>query len=279
MTVFVFRQAMDKGPRVLLAALLLGSLLCSACAGKYGERRTDVRFYPDCYEPINELRKSEFSVEKSSFAGAAMGSALGAIIGLLASDGRASGALIGATAGAAVGGAVGYGAGRRSQDAADDELLADYNSRLEGDVRESRKATAAARLARQCYDRQFTVAASEYKAGRLTRTQFSRRYHEILSGMEEAAVILGRNTRDGYDVVTAYKRAINEEAGRRGLTPERVRRKRTAAADFARDNPDLVQVVRKNRQLEGALSEGRNEEQLLQQRLVDIRQQAEDLMS
>ena len=270
--------------RSLLILLLFCVLSVTGCASKYGTQTTKVNYYPDCYSPINELRKTEFAVEKSTAAGAVVGGVLGAIVGLAASGGKASGAAIGAATGAVAGGAVGYGVGKSSQSSSDAALLADYNSRLDGSIRETDKATAAARIARQCYERQFTVAVSEFKAKRLSREQFNSRYQEVISGMEEAANILGTANKNSSQVVTAYNRAIDEESSKRGVSSAAVRssaksKKASAELNKTPDGRELSRMAEKTNKMEQSVSAGQDEERLLRERLAATKQQANDLMS
>ena len=44
----------------VVMACLCG-LLATGCASKYGAQQTDVHYYPDCYQPIADLRKAEKS--------------------------------------------------------------------------------------------------------------------------------------------------------------------------------------------------------------------------
>ena len=284
MTAQAISRRLCSSSRSLLILLLFSVLATTGCASKYGTQSTKVNHYPDCYAPINELRKSEFAVEKSTATGAVVGGVLGAIVGLAASGGKASGAAIGAATGAVAGGAVGYGAGKSSQSSSDSAMLADYNSRLDGGIRETDKATAAARLARQCYERQFTVAASEFKAKRITKEQFNSRYQEVISGMEEAANILGMANRNSSEVVTAYNRAIDEESTKRGVSSATVRsaaRSKKASAELSRteDGRQLSRMAENTSKMEQSVSAGQQEERLLRERLAATKQQATDLMS
>lgn len=75
------------------------------CASKYGAQTTDVHYYPDCYQPIADLRSAEKSFNTTMVMGTTMGALLGAVIGA-SQTGKAEGALAGAAIGA------GAGAGR-----------------------------------------------------------------------------------------------------------------------------------------------------------------------
>ena len=51
-----------------IVMVCLCCLLATGCASKYGAQQTDVHYYPDCYQPIADLRKAEknFIRQKSS---------------------------------------------------------------------------------------------------------------------------------------------------------------------------------------------------------------------
>lgn len=255
--------------RMVLCTFLMASLVTTGCASKYGTQKTVVNHYPDCYQPINELRKSEFAVAKSVAGGAVAGAALGALIGYLAT-GKASGAVVGAAAGGIAGGTAGGVYGQSQKDANDEARLAQYNSQLDGGIREVDKATAAARVARQCYERQFTVAASEYKAKRLTKEQFNSRYQEVSSGMQEAAEILGEANRNSSEVVAQYNQAIGQEK-------QRVAKSSSSAK--AKETQQVAQMQSKTSTMQKSVSAGQTEERLMRERLSAMQKQAQDLMS
>ncbi len=263
----------------MLTLMLIGTLLSAGCTSKYGAQTTKVNHYPDCYAPINELRSNEFAVQKGVAGGAVAGAALGALVGYLAT-GKSSGAI----AGAAVGGIAGATAGgvyaSHEKDQNDTARLAEYNSRLEGGIREVDKATAAAKLARQCYDRQFATAASEYKAKRISREQFNSRYQEVTSGMEEAANILGLANKNSAEVVAAYNKAIDDEAQRQNVPPATVRSpKARASVNRTSEGQQLTRLADSTNSMQRSVSAGQEEERLLRERLEATHKQARDLMS
>ena len=107
---------MQRRAYLHLVCILVGGLLFSGCTSRYGEQRTKVNYYPQCYEPVAQLRKDENSTGKSTAAGAAGGALLGALIGGLAT-GKVEGALAGAVAGGAAGAVGGniYGKSQETQ--------------------------------------------------------------------------------------------------------------------------------------------------------------------
>lgn len=173
----------------IIACIAALFLIGTGCTSKYGPQMTTVNYYPQCYQPISELRQDENSAGKSAAVGAGMGALLGALVGGLAT-GKAEGALIGAAAGGATGAVAGHAYGKNKQDRADKQKMQAYLSQLDGESGAMDRATAAAKVATKCYDQQFQLAAAGFKSGQLTRQDFSNRYTEIRTGLEETARIL-----------------------------------------------------------------------------------------
>lgn len=173
----------------IIACIAALFLIGTGCTSKYGPQMTTVNYYPQCYQPISELRQDENSAGKSAAVGAGMGALLGALVGGLAT-GKAEGALIGAAAGGATGAIAGHAYGKNKQDRADKQKTQAYLSQLDGESGAMDRATAAAKVATKCYDQQFQQAAAGFKSGQLTRQDFSNRYTEIRTGLEETARIL-----------------------------------------------------------------------------------------
>ena len=293
--------------RAIVAALLLCTVAVTGCSSKYGAQQTKVNHYPDCYDPIAELRKSEYGVEKSTAAGAVLGGLLGALGGYIAT-GKAEGAVIGAAAGAAVGAAGGYYQGKTSQDAEDQARMDQYSAELDANINEIDKSTAAAKVARMCYERQFAVAVSEFKAGHITKEQFNSRYTEVSSGLEEAAFILGENNKYSEKVAGQYRQAVNNEAERMGVPQQALNKKKKPAASNANsgsktaaakpqpkmtkaeerqaaaqlntdEGKQLSKLNEKTENIERSVEASQEEERLMRERLAATHKAAEDLMS
>lgn len=291
--------------RLVVAMLLLCTVAVTGCSSKYGAQQTKVNHYPDCYDPIADLRKSEYGVEKSTATGAVLGGLLGALGGYLAT-GKAEGALIGGAAGAAAGGAAGYYHGKTTQDEEDRVRMAQYSAELDANISEIDKAAAAAKVARMCYERQFTVAASEFKAGHISKDQFNSRYTEVASGLEEAAFILGENNKYSEKVAGQYRQAVNAEAERMGVPQQALNKNRnkpagsgskTAAASKPQpkmtkaeerqaaqqlrtdEGQQLSKLNEKTENIEKSVEASQEEERQLRERLAATRKAAEDLMS
>mgnify|MGYP005953942945 CR=1 FL=1 len=70
-----------KGALYCIVMTCLCNLLATGCASKYGAQTTDVHYYPDCYQPIADLRSAEKSFNTTMVMGTTMGALLGAVIG------------------------------------------------------------------------------------------------------------------------------------------------------------------------------------------------------
>lgn len=194
----------------ILAAFALLCFMATGCTSKYGPQLTTVNYYPQCYQPISELRKDENSAGNSAAVGAGVGVLLGALIGGLAT-GKAEGALVGAAAGGATGAVAGHAYGKNQQEKNDQQKVNAYLEQLDGESSSMDRATAAAKVSTQCYDSQFKQAAADFKSGQLTRQDFSDRYAEIRTGLEETSRILR---------LTANKMAEKDDQYQQVLTAE-----------------------------------------------------------
>ena len=208
-------------------SLLLVFALTGCANSRYGPQTTVVNNFPDCYQPIADMRASEFIVEESTVGGALAGALLGALIGYAADGGR--GAAIGATVGGVAGAAIGHQYGRIAQERDNATRLSMYTEQLVETHVGMDATTAAASLARQCYEQQFGVAVDEYRAGYITKDQFRERYIEVASGMEEASRILGMAIDDVTELSVAYNEALYEESARLGVNEVTVVEMRDAA--------------------------------------------------
>ena len=213
--------------RILCSLLLTLGILATGCAtSQYGEQITTVAYYPQCYAPIQALRDADAEFNKTVGISTGMGILGGALIGLLAT-GKAEGALIGAAAGGVAGAGLGYAKARQERIADDNKRMASYLVDLEGDISGVDRATAAARTARDCYNRQFRQAIDDYKAGRMPRQELTDRYTEIKNGCVEAGNILGSVIAVADDKERDYQEAVRSEAQRAGRSAPPVQ---TAAA-------------------------------------------------
>lgn len=197
--------------RILSVMMIFALGLCGGCAGKYGEQTTQPNYYPTCYQPIQDLRQSENTVNKSTAGGALLGAFTGAVIGLLATGGKWQGAVVGGATGGVAGTMAGNLYGRKMKEKDDNIRLASYLQDLDGDISNLDVAGAAARTSLQCYDRQFNSLLAAIRAKQVTRDVAARRFAEISSGREEAIAILGNAAQYGANLSQEYENAFVSE--------------------------------------------------------------------
>ena len=200
---------MQRLASIPMCLFLTAGLLVSGCTSQYGAQKTKVNYYPQCYQPVNQLRQDENSTGKSTAAGAVGGALLGALIGGLAT-GKASGALIGAAAGGAAGAVAGNVYGKSKAQDRDAAYLHQYSQQLGTEAASMNRSTAAAKVAAKCYDDQFKLAANQFKAGQISRIEFQERYNEIRSGLEETSFILNDTSATMAKKDGEYQQALAE---------------------------------------------------------------------
>ena len=152
-----------KGALYCIVMTCLCSLLATGCASKYGAQTTDVHYYPDCYQPIADLRSAEKSFNTTMVMGTTMGALLGAVIGA-SQTGKAEGALAGAAIGAGAGAGASYLVAKYNNERDDRVRLASYARDLNADVNSLNRVTAAGQVAYNCYSAKFRAALEDYKA-------------------------------------------------------------------------------------------------------------------
>ena len=200
---------MQRLASIPMCLLLAAGLLASGCTSQYGDQKTKVNYYPQCYQPVNQLRQDENSTGKSTAAGAVGGALLGALIGGLAT-GKASGAVVGAVAGGAAGAVAGNVYGKSKAKDRDASYLHQYSQQLGSEAASMNRSTAAAKVAAKCYDEQFKLAAGQFKAGQISRVEFQDRYNEIRSGLEETSFILNDTATTMAKKDSEYQQALAE---------------------------------------------------------------------
>ncbi len=203
---------MAKAKSVFLPviALLCFALMLPGCASKYGEQKTKVNYYPQCYSPIKQLREDENLVAKSTATGAVTGALAGAVIGGL-TTGKVEGAVVGAAAGGAVGAAGGYAYGKHQQQKRDAEFFKKYATALDEDIESMGRTIGAAKVARKCYNDQFKQLIADYKSGRITAKERDERYKEIRTGLQEVSFILQQKYDDMSAKDAEYEKALADD--------------------------------------------------------------------
>ena len=196
-----------KGALYCIVMTCLCSLLATGCASKYGAQMTDVHYYPDCYQPIADLRSAEKSFNTTMVMGTTMGALLGAVIGA-SQTGKAEGALAGAAIGAGAGAGASYLVAKYNNERDDRVRLASYARDLNADVNSLNRVTAAGQVAYNCYSAKFRAALEDYKAKRITRAELDQRYAEIKSGLAEASAILGSTLSEADKREAEYRQVL-----------------------------------------------------------------------
>jgi len=196
----------------LLMSVITISLLFSGCAStNYGQQQTTVSYYPQCYAPIQELRKADSNFNTTVATSTAVGAGLGILAGLLIT-GSVEGAIIGGVSGAASGALIGYGQAKRNRIQDDNLRMASYLNDIDGDISGLNRATGAARISRQCYDNAFRVALASYNDKKISKVEFRAKLNEIKNGSAETAMILGQIITGASEKEKAYQEAITAEA-------------------------------------------------------------------
>ncbi|MGE4294044.1 MAG: hypothetical protein AB7E32_17790 [Desulfovibrio sp.] len=207
------RVAWRQSKRTTIVLMMLLSFLATSCASKYGVQKTQVKYCPECYQPIKELRDAEAQFRKTVATGTVVGALLGAVVGY-ATTGKASGVAVGAGAGAAAGAGAGYVAASEQEKRDDNAHMAQYLTKIDGDISGLTRVSAAAKVSLQCYDEQFKSSVQAFKNGAMSKEEFSARYAEIKSGSEEAVAIMGNVVTSAREREAQYQAAIEEQAKR-----------------------------------------------------------------
>jgi len=202
--------------RGALAIMFSAGLIMSAggCASKYGTKTVNVKYYPDCYQPIDQLRKDEDDLRRNTAAGAVMGGFLGAAIGYHKDGGK--GAVIGAAAGAFAGGMSAYLLTDQIQQKNQAERFAAYSQALGQDIKGLENAVAAARLVNKCYENSYKTLSKQYKAGQTSKAEMTDRLKELRDGTNDANNVLAKFAAEIAQNQIVYKDIPKAEAKQGG---------------------------------------------------------------
>ncbi|PMY64073.1 MULTISPECIES: type VI secretion system-associated lipoprotein TagQ [Pseudomonas] len=200
-------------PGVVCCALLL-----SGCAG-FGApsskvaAQTKVEYYPQCYEPVSQLRSSDKSMTKSVATGAIAGGLLGGLTGALVGNSGDAGrnALIGAAAGALVGGATGYYSERQKQISDDRARIASYASDFDQSSGEIDRSISYTRTAQNCYQREFTSLLNARKTKKIGDSEGRLRLAEIVSGLKETNELMAAADGRAGESIDVYTQAYEKD--------------------------------------------------------------------
>ena len=218
----------------LVASLALAG--CVAPGGTTVPQMTKVNYYPQCYQPVQQLRQADQQFAQTmainTALGAAGGAALGGIIG-----GNWQSALYGAVAGGAVAAAGTY-AQQRQQEADAERRATLISNDMYHDSSEMQRAVVAARQANSCYNRAFNQVAAGVRRSTMPREEARLRFAEIYDGQRETAAILAQYGKKANDSVQEYQVAINQQT--QSARPTRSTRQMTQ--NFDRCNQQVSEI-------------------------------------
>lgn len=211
-------------PRKFIAIASVGSLLltsCSAPGAVHVPQTTQVRYYPQCYQPVQALRDRDAQYQHSMVVNSLIGAGLGAAAGALIS-GNAKGALIGALGGGTVAAAGTYAAYRMKNNPDNEQRRFAIAQDLQHDQGELQATVVAARQAEYCYDTQFSALRYGVSNGTIAKPEARARFAEIQQGSAEIRRILAEYGQKARHTQEEYSVAFNQEAQRLNTTPERL---------------------------------------------------------
>ncbi|PMY33944.1 type VI secretion-associated lipoprotein TagQ [Pseudomonas sp. GW456-L14] len=200
-------------PTVVCCALLLGGCAGFGAPSSKVAAQTKVEYYPQCYEPVSQLRSSDKSMTKSVATGAIAGGLLGGLTGALVGNSGDAGrnALIGAAAGALVGGATGYYSERQKQISDDRARIASYASDIGQSTGEIDRSISYTRTAQNCYQREFTSLLNARKAKKISDSEGRLRLAEIVSGLKETNELMAAADGRAGESIDVYTQAYEKD--------------------------------------------------------------------
>ena len=248
----------------LLAFAIAGSLGLHGCATMPGEesqvssvpRLVSTDYYPNCYEPIEDLRRYDVSArmakrqEEARTAGILAGAAIGAIAGAaLDRNNRGRGALLGGLAGSLLGALAtaqqDQGATEQAeQDRAD--LTDKYAYYIDGDVSDMDLTLASAQKAQSCYQKAYAKLLRDKKRGRVSAQEGRQRLTEIVDGLQETNELIATVDSRFTENVAAYTRSYEETLQQSGLNRTQVASAATPSKKTAKSWSTPSVAVTKN---------------------------------
>lgn len=200
-------------PTAVCCAVLLSGCASFGAPSSKVAAQTKVEYYPQCYEPVSQLRSSDKSMTKSVATGAIAGGLLGGLTGALVGNSGDAGrnALIGAAAGALVGGATGYYSERQKQISDDRARIASYASDIGQSTGEIDRSISYTRTAQNCYQREFTSLLNARKAKKISDSEGRLRLAEIVSGLKETNELMAAVDGRAGESIDVYTQAYEKD--------------------------------------------------------------------
>lgn len=249
--------------RSTLVLAIAGSLGLHGCANMPGQesqvssvpRLVTTNYYPNCYQPVEELRRYDVSArmakrqEEARTAGILAGVALGAIAGAaLDRNNRGRGALLGGLAGSLIGAmATAQQDQSATQQAAQDRSnLADkYAYYIDGDVSDMDLTLASAQKAQSCYQKEYSKLLRDKKRGRVTVQEGRQRLTEIVDGLQETNGLIATVDSRFTENVAVYTRSYEESLQQSGLNRTQVANAATPSKKTAKSRSTPAVAVSK----------------------------------
>lgn len=223
--------------KLALALALVAALMLPACATKPAGPDFQITYYPECYDPIDQMCKAQDNTGKAK--GAAVGALFGAITGAAlgaAATGDAKGAIIGGIAGAAVGGAAGYGIAHLNQIKDQKERLEALQAQLGQQANEMDLQQASVEKAYRCYRDRIAELKKGIKSGKISKKEAMARADEIRAGMSslrkfwegrDAAMQASLNEYDTF--LANQEKEARDKANKRRIAESRKARAKMAS--------------------------------------------------
>ena len=162
---------------LLLISLLATTLLLPGCAGKIGTQQTRGHYYPQCYQPIQQLREDNRREDRREYnevkSRVSKRKAVKNEVAIMRAEA--------------------------------DRVITDYYSVINSSTTRTMAATEEA--ARR-YDQQFKQLINDYKRGAITAEERDKRYAEIRSGLQEISSILQEKYNDIADKDAEFEKAL-----------------------------------------------------------------------
>jgi hypothetical protein len=245
--------SLTRKPLAMALAVVVAAVFASGCAGqKLGKQTVVVKYYPECYRPINDLREAAKKVNQATAAGAIFGAITGAAVAYAESGGNKASIAKGAIAGGLSGAGLGYLISSEVQAMDQVQRFQTYAQAMDMDLGNMKQAVAAAKITNACYDKQYKALVKNVKSGRIPPEEMSERLQEIRDGSNDAYTVL-RNYSDGasqtaqtYDQVIAMERERPDRA-----TPQRIRavtQKKAAFDQQVKSSTSMTAQLEKNLQ-------------------------------
>ncbi|MDR1111076.1 MAG: hypothetical protein LBP92_10385 [Deltaproteobacteria bacterium] len=237
-----------------LVLILVASLLLSAgCGSKYGPQTVKVQYYPDCYQPVADLRSADEKMRKDVLTGALVGAATGLVVGL-ATSGTARGAVIGTAVGLVAGLAGSYLISSSLQEKALQERFAAYNTAIDAETNNLNVAVKFAKATCDCYSSSYKALKKAYQKGGMSKEEMLVRLKEIRDGNNDAIRVLEIYKADYVKHTETFDEVVRLEQARTAdrapkNTVSQFKKKQTTFSAAAKRTDNTLDLLTKNNRI------------------------------